>query len=69
MVSVEHPGEGWWAEHTGSGRWPWQPTLQTAGGCLSLPVYFRTPTECEAWIGDNVLGRGLLAAEEPEAAD
>lgn len=38
----------------------WQPVLQTAGLCLSMDIWFPSKGECEKWISDNVLGKGLI---------
>jgi hypothetical protein len=52
---------GWFAEPTHeTPAYPWQPTLQTDGLCLSLTVWFETKDECEAWIRANVLDAEML---------
>lgn len=53
----------WFAERDYSDgydpRWQWQPTLQGGGFCLSLPIWFATKAECEAFIRDEVIGVDL----------
>lgn len=64
---------GWWAERPDDGdhevatpEYPWVPTLQTDGSCLSLPVAFATEEQCVHWIEDNVLDVGLLDDTLPD---
>jgi len=37
----------------------WQPCLQLGGWCPSLDVWFATEAECERFIKDEILGRGM----------
>lgn len=58
--------EGWFADITDEedrdSRWPWQPFIQTAGGCFPLQgVWFATEEECEIFIRGEIIGRGVLA--------
>lgn len=38
---------------------PYQPFIQTAGGCFPLPLWFATEQECRDWIAEYVVGAGL----------
>ncbi|WP_405611333.1 hypothetical protein [Streptomyces sp. NBC_01508] len=39
---------------------PWQPFIQTAGGCFPLPLWYATEEGCLDAIEHDILGRGLL---------
>lgn len=39
---------------------PWQPFIQTAGGCFPLRLWFETKDGCEEFIRECVLGRVML---------
>lgn len=45
-------------------RWPWVPTLQGNGTCLSLPIHFRTRAECEQFIREEVAGAEPCAHDD-----
>lgn len=55
--------EGWFSDvdpddETG---YAWQPCIQTdAGSVPSLSVWFATEADCDAFIRDYVLGRGMI---------
>lgn len=40
--------------------YPWTPFLQSPGMCTPLRLGFATKVECEQWIRDNVIGKGML---------
>lgn len=42
-------------------RYPWFPALEVGGSSYPLPVWFATEDECEAFIRDTVIGKGLLS--------
>lgn len=57
--------EGWFAEfdREASAGVPWRPVLQLDGGhAPDLDIWFASQQECEDWIRDNVIGRGMLDA-------
>lgn len=56
---------GWFAdlsnEEDRDPRNPWQPFLQTDGGCFPLPLRFQTKGDCEDFIRRHVVGVDMLA--------
>jgi hypothetical protein len=41
-------------------RYPWRPYLQISAGCVPLRLWFASKEDCEQFIRDEVLGKGLL---------
>jgi hypothetical protein len=43
---------------------PYQPFLQTAGGCFPLPLWFDSEESCDEFIRDNIAGKGQLHLQQ-----
>lgn len=56
--------DGWFAdladEEDRVAAYPWQPFLQTEGGCFPLPVWFKTQEDCQKFIALEVIGARAL---------
>ncbi|MBA2896422.1 hypothetical protein [Nonomuraea soli] len=61
VVVSPHP-LGWFADYDERSD-EWKPYLQLDGCALPLMISFRSESDCETLIRDDVLGRGLI--EEP----
>lgn len=53
----------WWPEKIDGEKYPWCPTLQTEHSCLSLPIWFATEKECEAFIVEEIVGAGYASQD------
>ncbi|HKN57144.1 MAG TPA: hypothetical protein VJX66_31960 [Amycolatopsis sp.] len=65
LVTHDHGSPtGWFADMSDEEyrlpEFPWQPFIQTAGGCFPLPIWFETEDACIEFIRKDILGRGLL---------
>lgn len=55
--------QGWFSDvdnEDGVGEYRWQPCLQLDGWCPSMPAWFRSKEECDAFIRDEIIGKEML---------
>jgi len=60
MHDIEQP-RGWFSDidKEQAGEYLWQPCLETGQGHIpSFEIWFKTKSECDAWIAENVIGVG-----------
>ena len=59
---------GWFADTSDKSPngYPWQPCLQLDLHCVSFDTWFATRYECEKWIKDEILGKGLYHEQDDD---